>query len=67
MATFITTRQKTKAVIRKQGHPTQCKTFIKKSDAVIWARKVESEIERGVFENNTKATLIAFSKVFDEY
>ena len=67
MATFITTRQKTKAVIRKQGHPTQCKTFIKKSDAIIWARKVESEIERGIFENTTKAKLTAFSKVLDEY
>ena len=67
MATFITTRKKTKAVIRKQGHPTQCKTFIKKSDAIIWARKVESEIERGIFENTTKAKLTAFSKVLDEY
>ena len=49
MATFISTKGKTKAVIRKQGYPTFCKTFIKKTDALAWSKKIESEMERGLF------------------
>ena len=48
MATFIAINGKTKAVIRKQGYPTLCKTFIKKTDALSWSRKTESEMERGL-------------------
>jgi len=35
MATFIPTNSKTKVIIRKQGYPTRCKTFLKKSDGII--------------------------------
>ena len=48
MATFVTAGKKTKAIIRKQGHRTICKTFIKKTDALVWARKVESEIDQQI-------------------
>ena len=44
MASFVTTNNKTKVIVRKKGYPTRCKTFLKKSDGIIWARKVESEI-----------------------
>lgn len=36
-----------RAIIRRKGHPTQSKTFIRKTDAVKWARKIESEIDHG--------------------
>ena len=67
MATFVTAGKKTKAIIRKQGHRTLCKTFIKKTDALVWARKVESEIERGLFEDTAKAKTTRFKLVLDEY
>ena len=67
MATFVTAGKKTKAIIHKQGHRTLCKTFIKKTDAAVWARKVESEIERGLFEDTAKAKTTCFKLVLDEY
>ena len=67
MATFVSINNKTKVIVRKQGYPTHCKTFLKKSDGVIWARKVESEMERGLFEDTSKAKTILFSTVLDKY
>jgi len=67
MATFVLANSKTKVIVRKQGYPTHCKTFLKKSDGIIWARKVESEMERGLFEDTTKAKTILFSTVLDKY
>ena len=55
MATLIAINGKTKAVIRKQGYPTLCKTFIKKTDALSWARKTESEMERGLYVDQSKS------------
>jgi integrase len=35
--------------IRRKGHAAVQKTFSTKEDAILWARKTESEIERGIF------------------
>ena len=35
--------------IRRKGHPAVQRTFSEKEDATVWARKTESELERGVF------------------
>lgn len=35
--------------IRRRGYPTQTKTFRSKKEAEIWARQVESEMDRGLF------------------
>ena len=43
------------AQIRKHGHHIPSKSFSKKSDAEAWARKVESEVERGIFLDVTEA------------
>ena len=67
MATFVSINNKTKVIVRKQGYPTHCKTFLKTSDGVIWARKDESEMERGLFEDTSKAKTILFSTVLDKY
>ncbi len=45
MATFFSVN-KTTVILRKQAYPTHCKTFLKKSNGIIWARKVESEMEK---------------------
>ena len=67
MATFISTKGKTKAVIRKQGYPTLCKTFIRRTDALAWAKKTESEMERGLFIDQSKANLVTLDKLLERY
>ena len=50
LATFVKTPSgKWKAVIRKLGWPTKCKTFRLKRDATDWARRVEDQMVRDVF------------------
>ena len=48
MASITTRGGKFFARIRREG-TTTAKTFAKRSDAVAWARKIESEIERGAW------------------
>ena len=67
MATLIPSGSKTKAVIRKQGYPTKCKTFIKRSDALVWAKKTESEMERGLYIDNTKAKFVTLETLLEQY
>jgi len=50
LATSVKTLSgKWKAVIRKLGWPTRCKTFRLKRDATDWARRVEDQMVRDVF------------------
>ena len=67
MATLISINGKTKAVIRKQGYPTLCKTFIKKTDALLWSRKTESEMERGLYIDQSKANTVTLDRLLDRY
>ena len=39
--------------IQRQGYPDQSKTFLLRSDAELWARKTEIELDRGI--PNSKA------------
>lgn len=47
MATFQERDGRVRAIVRRKGHPAQSKTFSRKSDAVRWARKLESNIDDG--------------------
>lgn len=67
MATLISINGKTKAVIRKQGYPTLCKTFIKKTDALSWSRRTESEMERGLYIDQSKANTVTLDGLLDRY
>ncbi|MCU7827788.1 MAG: site-specific integrase [Candidatus Thiodiazotropha sp. (ex Myrtea sp. 'scaly one' KF741663)] len=50
MATITSrTPGKYQVKVRRQGYPTQSKTFSSKKLAQQWARKIESEMEQGVF------------------
>ena len=53
--------------IRKQGHPTQCKTFDKKRDAEAWATVTESEMVRSVFVDRTKSEKTTLRDVVHTY
>jgi len=68
MATLsITETGKWKARIRKFGAPDRSKTFTRKADAEAWARKLESEIERGTWRDNQEAERCSFRTALDRY
>lgn len=47
MASVIQVGEKWRALVRRKGFKTQCKTFAKKSQADAWARQVEADMDRG--------------------
>lgn len=55
------------AKVRRLGHPDQSKTFAKKSDAEAWARKVESELERGVWRDTAEAERTTLAEALERY
>ncbi len=56
MATFTKRGDRWQAKIRKKGHRVLTKSFLLYEDAERWARKTESELERGIYiESNDKA------------
>lgn len=44
-----------RAAVRRQGYPEQTRTFDTKGDAEAWARRLESEMDRGLFVDRTEA------------
>ena len=52
--------------IRRKGHILS-KTFFYKQDAEIWARKTESEIDRGIYVNTSEAERITLGKLIEQY
>ena len=53
--------------IRRKGYPAQRKTFETKADAQVWARMIESEMDRGVFVSRVEAERTLFSELIDRY
>lgn len=47
MASIVKIGEKWRALIRRKGHPSYCKTFGTKAAAERWARGIESDIDRG--------------------
>lgn len=43
------------AIVRRRGHPQESRTFETKTDAADWAKGLESDIRRGVFQSATDA------------
>ncbi len=52
--------------IRRKGQVIS-KTFYYKQDAEVWARKTESEIDRGIFINTNEAERMTLSKLIERY
>jgi hypothetical protein len=48
MATFRKRSGKWQVRIQRQGYPDQCKTFLLRSDAEMWARKTGADLDRGI-------------------
>lgn len=47
MASIIKVGEKWRALVRRKGHPSYCKTFKVKAQADAWARQIEADIDRG--------------------
>ena len=53
MATLRKRGKRWQAIIRKAGHPQAVKTFPNKAQAEIWARGVETDMDRQAWEAPT--------------
>lgn len=47
MASVLRVGESWRALVRRKGHPVYCKTFRTKSQAEVWARAIEADIDRG--------------------
>ena len=62
MASILKIDNKWRALIRRKGHESICKTHATKAEAEVWARKIEAQIDAGrpvAAERTTVADLIA--------
>jgi integrase len=55
MATIINRDGRWQAKIRRQNHPLKTKTFALRAEAEAWARQVESEMDRGEWQDRRAA------------
>ena len=55
------------AQIRKKGYQPISKRFDKKSDAEVWARITESEMDRGIFVDRTEAEKTTLAEILKRY
>jgi hypothetical protein len=56
-----------RAEIRRGGYPHQWRTFDTKVDAEAWARRIESEMDRGTFVDRTEAERNTFGDLLQRY
>lgn len=43
------------AIVRRKGYPDQSKTFPTKTEAINWAKGIETDMRRGLFQSTTEA------------
>ncbi len=55
------------AVIRRRGYPQQSKTFAMRRDAEVWARAVETEMDRGTFTSSSHAERTTLGELVDRF
>lgn len=67
MASIILRDGRYQAKVRKQGFPSQSSTFLKLADAEAWARKVESEMERGRWQDQAAESKLTLEDALDDY
>lgn len=68
MATIRQRQNKSwQVIIRRKGFPQQSKVFIKKEDAVRWARVIEVECDKGWVKNYTQLDSTLFSDLILRY
>lgn len=60
-------RNKWKCQVRKEGFPSQSKTFDTKADAVAWGIEVESKMNRGTFAGGTSKQSMTVRDMLQRY
>lgn len=55
------------AQVRKQGYPTQTRTFKTKADATDWSKMIESEMVRGVWVSRVEAESTSLLEALERY
>lgn len=55
------------ARISRKGFPAQVKTFSTRAEAEMWARQVESEMDRGIFVSRTEAEATSLQEALERY
>src|SRR5690349_8891726 len=55
------------AQVRRQGWPSQTKTFDTKAEAEAWAAMIESEMNRGVWLDRSEAESTTLRELLDRY
>lgn len=68
MASIRQTKNKSwQVIIRRQGVPTQHKTFKTKTEAIQWAHEIEHEIDRGNRVDFNLANKVTLNDIIDDY
>lgn len=55
------------ARVRRRGYPVTCKTFDTKAEAEVWARDVESEMDKGAFVTRKEAEGTTLKELLQRY
>ncbi len=68
MATFVETDSGSwKAIIRRKGAKPLFKTFKRKTDAEVWARNIEGQIDRGEHRPEAKGAGLSFAELWKAF
>lgn len=55
------------AIVRRRGRPQESKTFAARRDAEAWARKIESEIDRGTYQSAADAERMTLGEMIARF
>ena len=67
MATFRKRTDKWQARIQRKGYPDITKSFITKAAASAWSRQIETEIDKGLFNNHFESSKITLEELLNKY
>lgn len=67
MATFRKRGNKWQARIQRKGYSDITKTFINKPDAAAWARQIETEIDKGLFNHHFESSRVTLEELLRKY
>jgi integrase len=56
-----------RAFVRRRGYPLQTRTFDTKATAEAWARRIESDMDRGAFVDRSEAERNTFDDLLSRY
>ena len=67
MACFQKRSGSWRAIVKRKGYGVQTRTFDSKADAGAWARRVEEEVDRGIFVSRIEAESTTLAEALDRY